>query len=339
MNKLDFSYYLTNYLTVFLPGHKGLRPNTILSYRDTFVHLLKFYQEHKAVKIEKLSFRHLSRKTIEEFLLWLEREKGSGSSTRNQRLTALRSFFRYLQVEAPEHLMLCQSIISIEGKKCKKPIVSHLSYDGIKALFAQPDVSTQKGRRDLTLLETLYDTAARVQELCDLNVEDIRLSAPATIKLTGKPGNKIRVVPLTAPVASLLQQYLNENKMVMQKELPLFTNGSAQPLTRNGIRYILKKYADRARLESPEHIPTIISPHCLRHSKAMHLLQSGSNLVYIRDFLGHEDIETTQVYAKADPEIKRKALVSTFDDQLPKAMPSWKDNPDLLKRLISLGKS
>ena len=181
---------------------------------------------------------------------------------------------------------------------------------------------------------------SRVQELCDLTVDDVRLAPPATIKLTGKPGNKVRFVPLTAPAASLLQQYLHENKMtsIETKSLPLFSNNRTQPLSRSGVRYILKKYTDQARLVVSEHIPKTISPHCLRHSKAMHLLQSGSNLIYIRDFLGHEDIETTQVYAKADPEMKRKALVSAINEELPRKMPSWKDNPDLFQRLMNLGK-
>lgn len=340
MKKREFAFYLTNYLSIYLPGQKGLRSNSILSYRDTFVLFLKFCQECKGIKIEKLSFEHLSKNVFVEFLDWIEREKGCGASTRNQRLTAIRSFFRYLQTEAPEYLMLCQSVISIDTKKHAKPTVNYLSYEGIRAILAQPDISTLDGRRDLTLLETLYDTASRVQELCDLTVGEIRLEAPPTARLTGKLG-KIRTVPLSSPVASLLRQYCHENKMDSQlsKNKPLFVNRSNQALTRGGVSYILRKYADQARIAAPEHIPNTITPHCLRHSKAMHLLQSGSNLIYIRDFLGHEDIETTQMYAKADPEMKRKALVSTFDDQLPANMPSWKSNPNLLSRLIALGKS
>lgn len=340
MKNLGFPYYLTHYLNIFLPGQKGLKINSILSYRDTFVLLLKFCQDYKGIKIEKLSLDYLSRKLIEEFLAWLEFEKGCGASTRNQRLTALRSFFRYLQIEAPEYLLLCQSVIAIDNKKHAKPIVNYLSYEGIKTILEQPDVSTISGRRDLVLLEILYDTAARVQELCDITVADIRLAIPATIKLTGKR-EKTRYVPLSSPVISLLRQYLHENRLDSQatKSRPLFTNRSNQVLTRGGISYILKKYSDQARLVSPEHIPNFITPHCLRHSKAMHLLQSGANLIYIRDFLGHESIETTQIYAKADPEMKRKALVTTFDNRLPANMPSWIDDPDLLKRLMSLGKT
>jgi site-specific recombinase XerD len=340
MSKQDFAYHLTNYLSIFLPGQKGLRPHSILSYRDAFVLFLKFCQQYKSIKIERLSFRHMSRKLVEEFLLWLECDNGCGASTRNQRLTAIRSFFRYVQTEAPEHLLLCQSIVSIERKKHAKPVVNYLTHDGIKAILAQPNTETQSGRRDLALLETFYDSAARVQELCDLIISDVRLDAPATLRLTGKHG-KVRYVPLTSPVVSLLRQYLHENNLISQatQSIPLFINRSAQPLTRSGVRYILKKYVDQARLVAPANIPEKVTPHCMRHSKAMHLLQSGSNLIYIRDFLGHEDIETTQIYAKADPEMKRKALTSSLNDDLPAKMPSWKNNPDLLSRLMAMGKS
>jgi site-specific recombinase XerD len=339
MKNHDFSFYLTNYLTVFLPGQKGLKTNSILSYRDAFILFLRFCQDCKGIKIEKLSFAHINRKLIEEYLTWLETEKGTTASTRNQRLTAIRCFFKYIQTEAPEHLLLCQSIITIDYKKHVKPSVNYLTQDGITALLAQPSTATMSGRRDLILLETLYDTAARVQELCDIKVEDVRMPAPATIKLTGK-GGKTRYVPLSSSVATLLRQYLAENKLdtPVAKTKPLFANRSGQPLTRGGVGYILQKYADMARALSPEDIPQIITPHCLRHSKAMHLLQSGINLIYIRDFLGHMSIETTQIYAKADPELKRKAIVSAYSDDLPRQMPSWSEDPDLMKRLMALGR-
>lgn len=340
MKKLSFADHLTNYLTVFLPGQQGLSENTILSYRDAFVLFLRFLRDSKGFKIEKISFDHLDKATVENYLSWLESEKGAAVSTRNQRLAALKSFFRYLQTEAPEYLSLCQGIIAIGPKKQAKPLINYLSAEGIKTLLAQPDTSTASGRRDLALLETLYDSAARAQELCDVKVCDLRLQPTAVVKLTGK-GGKSRQVPLTSPVASLLRQYIRENKLdeSAHSNAPLFSSRAGSALTRSGVGYILKKYAGQARKAAPNQIPSVFSPHCLRHSKAMHLLQSGSNLVYIRDILGHEDIETTQIYARADPEIKRKSIEAAYTEGLPNGMPSWTEQPDLMKRLMSLGKA
>lgn len=270
--------------------------------------------------------------------------KGASVASRNQRLAALRSFFKHVQTEAPEHLSLCQSIISIDTKKHAKPIVSFLTQQGIQTLLAQPSTNTLCGRRDLTMLETLYDSAARVQEICDLIVDDLRLNAPPTLRLTGK-GGKVRHVPLSAPVASLLKQYVQENRLdaARARSSPLFPNRMGQRLTRGGVGYILSKYADQARKIGKSDIPTHLTPHCLRHTKAMHLLQSGTNLIHIRDFLGHESIETTQIYARADPEIKRKAILAAYSDnpsiQLPEQFPSWNENPDLMNRLTALGRT
>jgi site-specific recombinase XerD len=339
MKNRDFSFYLSNFLTSYLPGQKGLKTNTILSYRDAFVLFLRFCRDSKKIPIEKLSFKHINQALMVEYLIWLETKNGASVASRNQRLTAIRSFFKYVQSEAPEHLALCQSILAIENKKHKKPVVNFLGKQGVRTLLKQPDTTTLRGRRDLLLLEVLYDSAARVQELCDLKVRDVRLDAPPTIRLTGK-GGKTRIVPLSVSVASLLHQYISETSMdtPTAQDYPLFANRSNQPLTRGGVGYILQKHAGSARSELPDEIPDKLTPHCLRHSKAMHLLQSGINLIYIRDFLGHESIETTQIYAKADPELKRKALVATLDEEAPIAMPSWSDSPDLMKRLMALGK-
>lgn len=340
MKSRDFSFHLCNFLTTFLPGQKGLRTNTILSYRDAFVLFLRFCRDAKRIPIEKLAFQHLSRTFVEEYLVWLEVENGSSAASRNQRLAAIRSFCKYVQAESPEHLALCQGILSIEAKKHPKPLVRYLSEQGVRILLSQPDTSTMAGRRDLLLLEVLYDSAARVQELCDISVKDIRLDPPSTLRLRGK-GGKTRVVPLSSPVSSLLRQHIAETHLDVPaaRDKPLFCNRYGEHLTRGGVGYILQKYANAARKQHPDELPETLTPHSLRHSKAMHLLQSGVNLIYIRDFLGHESIETTQIYAKADPELKRKAIVAILDEDEPRTMASWNDKPNLLSRLMALGKS
>lgn len=195
-----------------------------------------------------------------------------------------------------------------------------------------------RGRRDVVLLSLMYDTGARVQEIADLTVADIRLEPPSTVKLTGK-GSKSRLVPLMTPTSKLLRQYLSDNNLmsIACGTYPLFQNRAHGKLTRAGIAYILDKYVEEARRAHPASIPNVVSPHSFRHSKAMHLLQAGVNLVYIRDLLGHVSIKTTEVYARADSKMKRLALEKAYQDTSPMEMPVWQQSSELLKWLKDLG--
>ena len=338
MTKIDFAHCLTNYFTTFLPGHLNVSKNTISSYRDTFSKLLVFYKTQRRVPPEKLSFSHLSRNAIEDFLLWLENDCGCGISTRNQRLAALRSFFRYVQVECPERLALCQEIAAIRTKKHEKPVIQYLNREEIRLLLAQPDTSLRDGRRDLAILSLLYDSAARVQELCDLTAGNVRAVSPPTLRLMGK-GRKARFVPLSEKNAAILTNYISERGLdnPLRHNDPLFSNRQGVKLTRSGVSYILKKYVDQVNAARPNTLPASLTPHCLRHSKAMHLLESGVNLIYIRDFLGHVDVATTQVYAKANPETKRTAIENAYKDIGSPPPPSWNSDPNLMSFLKSLG--
>lgn len=218
--------------------------------------------------------------------------------------------------------------------------MSYLTLDGVKVLLEQPDAGTVSGRRDLTMLSLLYDTGARVQELVDLKMEDVRFSTPTVIRLTGK-GNKARLVPIMAPTETLLRRYLEEHDShyTANGGYPLFCNRMGQKLTRAGVTYILKKYLLLAQHTGNASLPESISPHCLRHSKAMHLLQSGVNLVYIRDLLGHADISTTEVYARADERFKREALEKAYPSPTPVSeTTAWQKDDDLLGWLKNLGK-
>jgi len=337
MKNYDFAYYLTNYLTVYLPHHRNASQNTILSYRDTFSEFLRFGQDERGIPPEKLRLDMLNHQIIEDFLFWLETSLGVGVSTRNQRLGAIRSFIRYLQIESPDHLLLCQGILALRSKRNARPTVNYLTHDEIKCLLAQPDANSWEGRRDLVLLSLLYDSAARVQEICDITVGDVRTNAPATVKLTGKL-RKTRIVPISAPVSELLKQYLSERNLGLpgRAAQPLFLNKQHTKLTRGGVSYILSKYISKAA-EHDDSLPQKLTPHSLRHSKAMHMLEAGINLIYIRDFLGHEDIKTTQVYARADPEVKRNAILKAYESTSSPLLPAWQDNPGLMKFLKSLG--
>lgn len=332
----DFAYYLSKFFQSYLNGIRNVSENTIHSYRDTFTKLLVYYRDNCGITPEKMSFSVFTRGHIENFLFNLESKQKCSISTRNQRLAAIKSFCRYVQIERPDLLMQCQSIMSLQNKKCPKPVISYLTVNEMQLLFSQPDTTTQKGRRDLALLSLMYDSAARVQEVCDLKVSDVRLMDSSILRLYGK-GRKVREVPLEKPCAEILRRYMEENGLMRKTvlEMPLFYNKQMKKLSRSGVSYVLEKYIDKMNADSVI-IPKKITPHCLRHSKAMHMLEAGINLIYIRDYLGHESIETTQVYARANPEAKRKAIKKMELSSPSPALPDWNDDPDLMKFLHSL---
>lgn len=340
MKPTDFAMQLSRYLGSYLPGQSGCSMNTVRSYRDAFSLLLLYCRDERQLPPHKLTLERIDRHLVEGFLQWLENCRGCSTSTRNNRLAAIHAFYTYLQYETPHFLGRCQEILSISYKKAQKKVMSYLTLDEIQALLAQPSANTTAGRRDLAMLSLLYDTGARVQELADLTFGDVRLSSPTVIRLTGK-GGKARLVPIMTPTEKLLRAYLEEHdpSYSLHSGYPLFCNRDGRKLTRAGIAYILNKYVMQAQsmgLVSPQ---TVVSPHVLRHSKAMHLLQSGVNLVYIRDLLGHADVSTTEVYARADERFKREALMLAYPSPSPEPdKTAWQKNADLMDWLKSLGK-
>jgi site-specific recombinase XerD len=334
MKPTDFSKSLTDFLSKYLPGERGMSANTINSYKITFILFIGFVESQKKIRVNKLSLKDITKECINEFLEWLQRERKCSDSTRNVRLAAIHSFFSYLQYEAPENINEWQRILSIKVKKARKHTMNYLTIEGIKLLLAQPDLSTKKGRRDLAMLALMYDSAARVQEIIDLTASSVRLIKPFTIKLVGK-GNKARIVPLMDQEVLHLKYYMEKNHLLEPHAnlYPLFYNSRREKLTRAGVHHILKQYASAARKKDQKLIPEKISPHSLRHSKAMHLLQAGVNLVYIRDILGHESVQTTEVYARVDSKQKREAIEKAFADVVKREVPLWMNNNNLLEWL------
>ena len=280
--------------------------------------------------------KKLSPERIERFLDWLETERKSSISTRNLRLTAIHSFFRYAQAESPEALYHYQKVLAIPVKKKHQAVVEHLSPEGIKVLLEQPDKSTSQGRRDLPLISLMYDSGARVQEIIELSVKDFIPGGNPVLILTGK-GNKTRRVPIMKNTAVLVEAYISENRLGLahKTNYPLFTNRQHNKLTKEGVAYVINKYAVMAH-EVSDKVPEKVRCHMLRHSKAVHLLQAGVNLIYIRDFLGHSDIKTTEIYARADAELKRKALENAYPDLVDSNLPDWSENSDLMEWLSDL---
>jgi site-specific recombinase XerD len=292
---------------------------------------LLYLKSSNNINPDKIAFSKFDRNSITGFLNWLEEERNCSIQTRNQRLAGIHSFIKYVQFEKPNYLFQCQEILGIKFKKVEQPTVKYLTIDETKLLLEQPNQKTKKGRRDLAILCLLYDSGARVQEIADLSVRDLQLESPASVKLTGK-GNKTRRVPLLAKTISILKIYLTDSLLVGSSKLdkPLFANCRNEPLTRAGITYILKKYSSISCGQEQ------ISPHILRHSKAMHLLEADVNLAYIRDILGHVDIGTTQIYARADLSMKRKALEKVAC--ITPESSFWRKDTDLIEWLKNYGK-
>lgn len=335
MKKTDFTKALTAYFSTYLPLTCGVSPNTCNSYRDAFKLLLLYFQEEKGVPANSIELRMLNRNLVSDFLDWLEAQRKVSVTTRNQRLAAMKAFAHYVQYRNPEYLENCTDIITMRPKKHEKPVIPFLTEDELKALLAQPDPSTRHGLRDLTLLSLLYDSGARVQEITALQLKDIRLTNPAMVTLTGK-GRKARQVPLMKETCTLLDTYIRNFDLNSEPlTAPLFFNKKGEALSRYGITYILKKYVSKAELDGSARK---ISPHGLRHTKAMHLLRAGVNMIYIRDFLGHVDISTTEVYARIDAEMKRKVFEEKVPNFTPNTTMPWEEDKDLLQWLTQFGK-
>jgi len=331
----DFAVFLRRFLTAHLAGLRGCSPNTVASYRDTFKLLIVFFSDGKTIPPEKLTLDYIDAAAITDFLNWLETSRHNTISTRNQRLAAISSFYRWMQSQDPTRMACCQDILAIPAKKQTQPAVNHLTVEQTRRLLAQPDRSTRRGRRDATLLATLYDTAARVQELADLTVRDIRLQPPAMAVLTGK-GGKTRHVPLGENTAALLNAYLAEHGLNKpgHDDHPVFFNQHGSKLSRGGIAWIIRKY--QTKTGGPTLANADLSPHVLRHSKAMHLYEAGVPLPYIRDILGHVDLSTTEIYARASTEAKRKALEAAYPGIVTDDLPEWNQDPGLLNWLATL---
>lgn len=331
----DFAVLLGRFLTAHLAGQRGCSSHTVASYRDTFKLLIVFFGDERSIPPEKLTLDHIDADTICAFLDWLQAARNNNVTTRNQRLAAIKSFYQWMQTQDPTRMACCQDILAIPAKRAPQPAVNHLTIQQTRRLLAQPDRSTRNGRRDATLLATLYDTGARVSELADLAVGDIRLEPPALVALCGK-GRKTRHVPLTDNTVTLLRAYLAEHGLDTDgsEDHPVFFNQRRGKLSRGGIAWLVGKYQTKSG--DPTLVNTNVTPHTLRHSKAMHLYDAGVPLPYIRDLLGHVELSTTEIYARASTEAKRRALEAIHTDTVDDDLPEWNQDPELLTWLNNL---
>jgi integrase/recombinase XerD len=331
--------YIRPYFYNHLSNTKGLSVNTILSYRDTLKIFLCFVADNLKQSSDRLTIEAMDEKLILSFLDYIEKGMGSSLATRNSRLAGLRSFFGFVGREAPEALNQCRKIRLIPTKRAEHKIIEYLDCEEMEAIFDAVDSSSRTGHRDRALLLTLYNTGARVKEVVDLTLEDIKLDPPYQVKMLGK-GRKRRACPLWPETAEALKIYIKNRHPRDTSNRQLFLNANGGSITRFGVRYIIKTYADKAVLRCPTLRDKSIGPHTFRHSTAMHLLQAGNDINMVRLWLGHANINTTHLYAEIDMDMKRKILRTTTpptsNDKQGK-LQKWQ-NPGILEWLDNLSR-
>lgn len=301
----DFRSLINDFFNKYLSIQRGMSDNTIRTYRDCFVELFEYMKQMQRKSPDRIAMEDFDYNRINSFLDYLEETKNISVSTRNNRLAAIKSFFRYVSYHEPKYLDRCSSILAIKQKKTESKTMNYLTIEAFQFLISVFDKDDRKQLRDLCIVLLLYESGARVSELINIKAAEFRHSTPHTLILHGK-GNKTRIVPIDSSVATLLLRYIKQHEIDNYQWL--FFNSRREKLTREGINYILQTYFKKAKDARPDLFPDSISPHSLRHSRAMHLLENGVNLIYIRDLLGHVSVTTTEIYSKANPEIKRKHI-------------------------------
>lgn len=326
---------LHGFFTDYLPQQRAMSPHTLHSYRDSLKLLLQFVAGKKTDP-SQLTMQQLTREKVTAFLQQLEATRRNKASTRNVRLSAIHSFFRYVGAHHPEHLVLTQRILSIPFKRTTLREIQHLELDEIQSILRGIDRSRPAGRRDFVLLSFMFNTGARVSEVVGLQAVDLRLTSPPSVRLKGK-GRKERVCPLWAETARALRLHLEECQIALHEPRSVFLNYRGQPLTRFGARLILQKHVRRAATTSVSLKRKRLHPHSVRHSTAVHLLRSGVDLSTIANWLGHVSINTTSKYLTLDLETKREALAKAKPiTSRGRRTASWRSDRNVIKWLESL---
>ncbi|WKK24198.1 tyrosine-type recombinase/integrase [Streptomyces olivoreticuli] len=304
----DLAPLLQGFFTDKLMLQLQASQHTIAAYRDTFTLLLGFVEQHTGRPPTRLSIADLDAPTIGAFLQHLETVRGNTTATRNVRLAAIRSFFRYAALRAPEHVAVIQRVLAIPPKRFDRAIVNYLTTTETDALVAAPNRTTWTGRRDHALLLTGVHTGLRVSELTQLTLQDVHLGSGPHLRCHGK-GRKDRCTPLTGDTVKVLKTWLKERGG--EQNDPLFPTRRGTPLSRDAVEALVTKHTRTAAVTCPSLADKHVTPHTLRHSTAMALLHAGVDVSVIALWLGHESTETTQIYLHADMSIKERALART----------------------------
>lgn len=324
--------WIRRFLMEHLVTERNLAQNTQASYRDTLVLFLPFVAKNVSKPVDRLFIEDISVDIIHQFLLQLEKQRGCSVSTRNQRLAALHAFARFIGESSPEHIIWLTQIRSIPFKKTSKPSMTYLDKREMDALLNTPNRDSPQGQRDYAMLLFLYNSGARASEAANLTIADLDLGTPPSVKLTGK-GGKVRRCPLWPHTAGKLAL------LVVGREStePVFLNRRKQQITRFGICSLVKRSVHTASLKLPILSTKRISTHTIRHTTAVHLLRAGIDINTIRAWLGHVSLNTTNIYAEIDLEMKEKALArcevhASASDRID----NWSNNPNLMAFLKSL---
>lgn len=304
----NFPRLLEAFFTDRLMRQRRVSPHTIAAYRDTFRLLLGFAQQRLGKAPSSLMIEDLEAAFLGTFLDHLEKERGNSARSRNARLAAIHSFFRYAAFEEPSHAALIQRVLAMPSKRYSRGPIDFLIRPEIDALLAAPDLGTWAGRRDRTLLLVAVQTGLRISELIGLRCQDVVLGDGAHVRCLGK-GRKERCTPLRTDALTALRNWLRERDGAPAE--PLFPNARGGSFSHDGVAYLLAKHVAAARQRCPSLGRKRVSPHVLRHSTAMDLLQHGVDRSVIALWLGHESVETTQMYLHANLAIKEQALART----------------------------
>jgi integrase/recombinase XerD len=323
--------WIRRFLLEHLVTERNLARNTQASYRDTLVILLPFVSKAQRKAVDRLAIEDLSPSLVRSFLEYVEKERGCSGSTRNLRLATIHSLAKFIGMHSPEHVAWCAAIRAVPFKKTANATLTYLDKPEIDAILKAPDLRTPQGRRDYALLLFLYNTGARADEVAHLAVGDITWGRSPAVRLVGK-GNKIRWCPIWTPRTVDVLKPLVAGRALQDF---VFLNRLNQPLTRFGIYSLVRRAVDQASKAIPSLALKRISPHCMRHSCAVHLLRSGADINTIRAWLGHVSLDTTNVYAEVDLEMKANALARCdLPDEI--KMKPWHTKPELIDFLKAL---
>jgi site-specific recombinase XerD len=339
----DFFKAVQKFIMDYLPKQKCCSENTIRSYKMTLNLFVDFLRQKKNFKVKEIDFKFINREIITEFLEWLETERKCSVSSRNQRLAALRSFFNYAGLIDCVNVSTSLAISKIPRKNQPSKVVDFLSENALKLLLEQPNLTDNLGLRNGFFMILMYDTAARCSELlnlrlCDVNAED----KTPTVYLTGK-GNKTRLVPLMRKTLDHYKNYLkafHKNASLKSTDYLFYTiiHNHKNKMSPDTVALFMSKYGKLSKEKHPE-MPSHIHPHMLRHTRAIHLYRNGMPLELVSQFLGHSQLETSRIYAFADTEMKRDAILKADKLLAPNAHKSkamWKDDEDMILRLSGL---
>jgi integrase/recombinase XerD len=339
----SFFKHVRGFLTVYLPKNKCCSQNTVKAYRDTINLFRRFMFEEKKISFTSINFDRINHEMIYEFLAWLQNTRGCEASTKNHRLAAMKSFFHYCALEDPSLMAVYLDIQEIRLQRVVRSRVEYMSETALKVLLQQPDLHTRCGLRDRFFMILLYDTGARIQEILNLKLKDIHLhDQTPCIYLTGK-GNKTRAVPLMDKTIAHLHEYMrafHPDGCLKNDQYLFYTliKGQKGEMSNDNVSCFLKRYAESAHQICSE-VPLRMHAHLFRHTRAMHLYQAGIPLSYIKDFLGHVSVNTTDIYAYTDTSMMRAALekIDKGDNEhSSKEVPIWQDNEELILKLCGL---